>query len=90
MKNKILYCNTTIVLQRFRLEGGWFKGKLYCNTTGCIARGGWFGGGWLYHNTMECIVKEEVGLAGFNIATQIVYCNWDGWAMVSRYNDIVS
>ena len=34
--NKILGCNTVIVLQRFRLGGYW---KVYCNTLCCIA--GW-------------------------------------------------
>ena len=29
-------------------------------------------------------------MAGFCIATQRVYCNWVGWVIVSRYNEIVS
>ena len=60
VKKKNFYCKVSIVLQLKRLEGlaglrvFVLQYKLYCR----LVR---LGEGWLYHNTIECIVGEEVG-----------------------------
>ena len=59
-EKKNLYCKVPIVLQLKGLEGlvglrvFVLQYKLYCR----LVR---LGEGWLYHNTIECIVGEEVG-----------------------------
>ena len=61
-KKKNWYCKVPIVLQLKGLEGlaglrvFVLQYKLYCR----LVR---LGEGWLYHNTIECIVGDEVGKA---------------------------
>ena len=70
-KKKILYCKVPIVLQLKGLEGlaglrvFVLQYKLYCRLVRLDE-------GWLYHNTIECIVGEEVDKA---LYCWKLYCN---------------
>ena len=76
-KERILYCNTVIVLQRRRLEG-W---KLYCNTADCIARMcSWLGRKLYCKRVLYCKRRLVVGkcVAG-------LYCKRLGSRFVLQY-----